>query len=89
MQQDPLQQAEKIVKEIHDKSGEKIQPVLRRYPLLFAFLVVFSVAAILHGFELLSDQIELLHEHPVYMILIGIILLFSTGMLYKALDKMD
>ena len=89
MQQDPLQQAEKIVKQIHDKSGKTVQPVLRRYPLLFAFLVVFSVAAILHGFELLSDQIELLHEHPVYMIFIGIVLLFSTGMLYKALDKME
>ena len=89
MTHDPIQRVEKMVREIHDTSGKYTQPVLKRYPLLFAFLVVFSVAAILHGFELFSDQIPLFEEHPTVLILIGVLALFLTGMLYKALQKME
>ena len=86
MQNDPLKHAEKLVREIHDTSGKYTKPVLQRYPLIFSFLIVFSSAAILHGFELVSDQIELFDRHPTYLILIGILALFFTGMLYKTLD---
>ena len=89
MIQDPIQQAEKIVRNIHDKSSKHVQPVLKRYPLLFAFLVVFSVAAILHGFEILTDQIDIFYAHPTLLITVGIFALLLTGMLYKALDKME
>ena len=84
---DPIQKIEKIVKDIHDHSGKYTQPVLRRYPLLFAFLTVFSVAAILRGFELTADSIELFHEHPTLLIFVGVLALFLTGMLYKSLQK--
>jgi hypothetical protein len=84
---DPLQEAEAIVKEIHDSAGKYTKPVLRRYPLLFAFLVTFSVAAILDGFGLLVEQIELFERHPSSLIISGSFLLLLTGTLYKALDK--
>ena len=87
MPRDPIQKIEEIVRRVHDKNESYVKPVLSRYPLIFAFLIVFSVAAILHGFELVSDQIELFHTHPIYLILIGVIVLFLTGMLYKALEK--
>lgn len=87
MNNDPMKQVEQIVKDIHDKSGKYAQPALRRYPLLFAFLTVFSVAAILHGFELVADQMELFNKHPSYLILVGAGALFFTGTLYKALNS--
>lgn len=86
---DPILQAEKIVKETHDSAGKYTQPVLRRYPLLFSFLIFFSVAAILHGFELVTDQMEFFKKHPTYLILMGALALFLTGMLYKSLDKRE
>lgn len=88
MQNDPIQHAEKVVREIHDMSGKYTQPTLRRYPLIFAFLIIFSMAAIMHGFELVSDQIELFDRHPTYLIFIGVFTLFFTGMLYKAIERM-
>ncbi len=84
---DPILEAEKMVKEMHDSAGKYTQPVLRRYPLLFSFLIVFSAAAILHGFELLIEDMGLFQRHPAYLILIGASLLFFTGMLYRSLDK--
>ena len=87
MPPDPIQHLEKKVKELHDKAGNLTQPVLRRYPLLFAFLLTFSVAAILHGFELWSDGIALFREHPLYLLGLGVVLLALTGTLYKALAK--
>lgn len=85
---DPINTVEKIVKEIHDTTGKYTKPVLQRYPLLFSFLVVFSVASILHGFELITDNILFFRQYPVSLIFIGSFVLFLTGMLYKSLDKM-
>jgi len=85
--EDSIAQGERFLKELHDNAGKYTQPVLRRYPLLFTFLVVFSVAAILHGFELVSEQVEIFEKHPSWLIFIGIGMLFLTGRLYKSLEK--
>lgn len=87
METDPIKQVEKIVKNLHDGAGKYTKPVLSRYPLLFGFLVIFSVAAILHGFELWADQIEFFKEHPGVLILIGVLMLVFTGSLYKELER--
>lgn len=88
-QDDPIEEAERTVREVHDSVGRYTKPVLKRYPLLFSFLIVFSIAAIVHGFELLTDEFIFFKQHPSALIMIGTILLFSTGMLYKSLDKMQ
>ncbi len=88
-QKDPIKEAERLVREVHDSTGKYTKPVLKRYPLLFSFLVVFSIAAIVHGFELFTDQFEFFTQYPSVLILGGIFLLFITGMLYKVLDKMQ
>lgn len=85
---DPIAKTEEIVKEVNRKAETLSKPVLKRYPLLFSFLFVFSTAAILHGFELWSDQFEIFRIYPSSLVLIGIILLILTGTLYKALEKM-
>ena len=85
---DPLQRIESMVRDLHDKAGKHTQPVLRRYPLLFAFLLVFSIAAIIHGFDLTVDRYELFDRYPVALMVIGIVTLVLTGTLYESLKKM-
>lgn len=86
---DPIQEIERIIKEMHDSAGVYTKPVLQRYPLIFAFLITFSFAAILHGFELATDEIEFLHKYPLLLICVGILGLIITGTLYKKLEKGD
>lgn len=86
---DPILRAEEIAREVHDSAGRYTQPVLRRYPLLFSFLIVFSVAAILHGFEMVTEEMIIFKEYPSVLILLGAVALFLTGMLYKTLGKND
>lgn len=84
---DPIQNAEEIVKNVHDASSRYTKPTLQRYPLTFGFLVIFSVAAILHGFELFTDEFVFFKEYPSVLILGGIIVLLLTGRLYKSIKE--
>lgn len=84
---DPLQKVEEIVKDIHDNAGKYTQPVLSRYPLLFAFLIVFSVSAIMHGFGDLIKHVVFFEKHPGILMAIGILVLLFAGKLYKWLEK--
>jgi hypothetical protein len=87
MNTDPIQQAEKIIKGVHDSAGKYTQPVLKRYPLVFAFLVIFSVSAIMKGFGDLITQVAFFKQHPAILMVIGIVVLLLTGKLYKWLQK--
>ncbi len=89
MEKDPIKKLEDIARDVHDLAGKHAQPVLSRYPLLFAFLLTFSVAALFHGFELWADGIALFSEHPTVLMLIGAVILGLTGTLYKSLQKPD
>lgn len=91
MEKDPILEIERLVRSIHDEAGKYTKPVLNRYPLLFAFLLTFSLAAVLHGFELATDEMPIFREHPFLLILIGSASLLVTGTLYKLLenDKKD
>jgi hypothetical protein len=85
---DPIAKIEQIAKEAHTEAGKYTQPVLRRYPLMFAFLSAFSLAAILHGFGMVVDQVDIFKNHPSLLIALGAVTLFFTGTLYKSLEKM-
>lgn len=87
IEKDPIQEVEKIVKEVNRNAGKYTRPVLGRYPLLFAFLITFALAAILDGFRFLMEEIEFFVKHPVILILIGVVILLLTGTLYKTLEK--
>lgn len=84
---DPIQQAERVIKGVHDSAGKYTQPVLKRYPLLFAFLIIFSVAAIMHGFGDIISRIKYFDNHPATLMALGILALLLTGRLYKWLEK--
>ena len=87
MDDNPIQEVERAIKALHDELGSFTKPVLRRYPFIFAFLLTFSLAAILHGFELLTDEMTIFHDHPWLLIAIGTAMLIFTGTLYKLLEK--
>lgn len=84
---DPIQTIEGMIKNIHDHIGKYTQPVLYRYPLLFAFLIIFSVSMIMHGFNDLISEFEYFTLHPGVVMLIGILVLVFTGKLYQWLEK--
>ncbi len=88
MEKDPIKKAEEMVREVHNTAGKYTRPVLKRYPLLFAFLIVFSAAAIIEGFRIFVDEIPFFREHPVSLITIGVLALLFTGKLYESLEKM-
>lgn len=87
MERDPILEIEKLIRDLNDKAGSYTRPVLSRYPLLFAFLLTFSVASLLHGIELFTDEIPLFKENPLLLVGIGCFTLFITGTLYKKLEK--
>jgi hypothetical protein len=84
---DPLEHAERIVREANDATGKSVQPVLRKYPLIFGLLITFSVAAVIHAIELLSDRVPLFEHHPSMLLVLGLLGLLFTGALYRKLDK--
>lgn len=84
-----IEKAEKYVHDANDEAGKHTRPVLKRYPLVFSFLVVFSFASILHGFDLWTDNVAIFDKHPSLLIIIGTVTLFFTGTLYKTLQKIS
>lgn len=86
---DPIEEAEKVVRDLNETAGRYTRPILRRYPFLFAFLITFGVAAIFDGLRFFFDQFEFLKENPFVLISIGVVILLLTGTLYKKLEKRD
>lgn len=85
---DPVKEIEQIVHDVHDIAGRHTKPTLSKYPLLFAFLLVFSVASVLQGFDMLVGSIPFFHQHPVSLIIVGVTTLVLTGTLYETLERM-
>lgn len=56
-----------------------------RFPLLFTLLATFGFVATLYGFEHIINEIELLVDHPLIMLGVGVVTLIFTGTLYKKL----
>jgi len=83
-QKDILAEIDKRLRELNDKNHRFTQPIMQKYPLLFAFTVTFALVAILHGFELVVQRIPFIQQYPITLIVIGIILLFITGRLYTS-----
>lgn len=84
---DPIQEVERVIKGVHDNAGKYTQPILSRYPLLFAFLIIFSVSSIMKGFGDLISEVDFLDKNPLILMLMGILALLLTGRLYKWLKK--
>ena len=81
----PILEIEKVAQKADEKLIYYQQTAFHRYPVLFSFLAVFSTASILYGFELILGRVDFFKSYPFVLILIGVGVLFFTGMLYKVL----
>jgi hypothetical protein len=84
---DPLAVAEHLMREMQESTRRQLHPAYRKYPLLFLFLLTFSVAAIFHGIDGFLDEFTFLKQTPVVLMALGVLGLFITGSLYKRLGK--
>lgn len=84
---DPLAQAEKAVQQLDRATHHGLHPIHKKYPLLFLFLLTFSVAAVFHGIDRFLDTIPFVNQFPLGLVALGIIGLFITGSLYKRLGR--
>ncbi len=60
---------------------------MRRYPLSFALFALFGVVAVSEGVKGILETLGIFDGHPVYMLIVGLVILVITGSLYKKLDK--
>ena len=84
---DPLKQMEELTREVHELVAKQSRSSFRRYPITYALVATFGVAAIIHGFEIFIDDISFLRNHPSLVLLIGVGLLVLSGTLYKRLKR--
>ncbi|MEK7586367.1 MAG: hypothetical protein AAB453_00675 [Patescibacteria group bacterium] len=87
MIKDPLHEIENATMRVNQFMENKTQSVFSKYPVTFSFLVLFGVMSVLHGFDEIIFKIPLLNNHPIFVFLIGLLILIFTGTLYKRLQK--
>jgi cytochrome c biogenesis factor len=84
---DPLRHIESLAESTNASMSNRSRTVLRRYPLTFTLLVLFGATALHEGVKGIIESTHLFEGHPVYMFVIGLVILILTGALYKKLDK--
>lgn len=57
----------------------------RRFPTLFMFLITVGATTTFLGIERVIERWGIFHEHPLFILLFGMLILFITGTLYKKL----
>ena len=57
-----------------------------RWPVVFVLLSTFGLVATFYGFEKLIDEIDFFADHPLTILLAGLVTLTITGTLYKRLS---
>jgi uncharacterized integral membrane protein len=87
---DVLDITDTVTAEVVKKVDTYVAPVrtsaLKRFPILFSFLVTFGVATTYYAFEKILGQYAFLNEYPWMILVIGIGTLALTGTLYKKLS---
>lgn len=84
---DPLHEVEQLTLKVNNHMGKKTRSAFDKYPLTFTFLVLFGVMSVLHGFDDIVFKIPLLNDNPIFIFILGLIILIFTGTLYKRLQK--
>ncbi len=77
--------AEDGVKAVESATAPARRSFIKKFPILFALLVTFGVAATILGFEQIVLRIPVFYDHPSLMLGLGIGILVLTGTLYKKL----
>lgn len=90
-QQENLKKLEKVLTKdemtlVHKVFVEQsiIRKALEKHPVLLAVLGTMGVISVFYGFEKLIDQ-TFLASAPVFLLLLGFLILYFTGLLLKKL----
>ncbi len=75
------------------KRQEKILTMLKeernlaqqKFPLPYALLATFGLVCVFAGFYKIIDEIDSLRNNPIALIVVGVIILITTGAAYKKL----
>ncbi len=84
---DVLKHLENISNKINRTMEPHAKNVLLRYPVTFSLLILSGVIALHEGLKGVLKNMGLLELDPVYLLIVGLIILAITGTLYKKLDK--
>lgn len=84
---DLLEAVEGTIREVHASIQDTSRSVFERYPLTFALLGTFGIAAMIYGFEGLIGSVPILENNPVIVFFLGLVLLLGTGSLYRLLQR--
>lgn len=56
-----------------------------KFPIVLVLMSTFGLVATLYGFEKVIDEIDFFSEHPIMILITGVVTLAITGSLYKRL----
>ena len=84
---DILLQIERMMAEINRKMSYPSKIALKRYPITFALLGLFGVVAVSEGIKGFLEKVTFLQDEPLYLLMLGLFILITLGILYKKLDK--
>lgn len=84
---DLLKRAEDLTVEMNKFFHKKGKSVFARYPVMFALLVIFGATLMSQGIKEIILKVSFFKEHPIIMLIAGLLILVITGTLYKKLDK--
>jgi hypothetical protein len=84
---DILKHIEDLSNKVNKMMAPHAKTVFHRYPITFGLLILLGVTALQLGLKEVISDLGLLDINPIYLILIGIIILIITGTIYKKLEK--
>jgi hypothetical protein len=74
-----------IKRKITARLRKEKQSSLKRFPLFFTLLTAFGVVITFNGIHGLIEKVDWLNHNPVISLIVGILILLSTGTIYKKL----
>lgn len=81
--------SEELIKNIEkaiDRRMKKDDKAIHKHPIIFGFLGTVGLVAVFVGLEEMIRQIPYLYNNPYVLTLLGVVILFFTGALYKILE---
>ena len=84
---DILRHIESLSVQINSMMASKARPFFKRYPLTFILFIFVGVVALSEGMKSIITSISFFDGHPWRLLLTGLIILVTTGTLYKKLNK--
>jgi hypothetical protein len=84
---DILKHLENLSNDVNKTIAPKTKSVFRRYPVTFGLLILFGGIILHEGLKGLLKKFGLLEISPIYLVIVGLVILAITGTLYKKLEK--